>query len=90
MVGCGLNLAVLFGCDNDPEKISRCLQFLVHTWVMQKSKQTDKNGKNVLNEKMKLKINEIWPHGYEGQELDFDIDDLTPLPFSVSIKNPNH
>ncbi len=66
MVGCALNLAAIDGCKpDDIEKITMYLMGEVDTWCRIKSHEINpKTGRSELQEKMRQKINEVWPYGY--------------------------
>ncbi|SHH98993.1 hypothetical protein [Desulfofustis glycolicus] len=66
MVGCAMNLAAIDGCQYDNiEKITMYLMGEVDTWCRTKAREINpKTGRSELQEKMKTKINEVWPYGY--------------------------
>ncbi|MCI5219147.1 MAG: hypothetical protein D3914_08150 [Candidatus Electrothrix sp. LOE2] len=68
MVGCALNLAAIERCPLDIDSIVDHLQIEVEQWCRRKIQELDKDGKPVLLEKMKKKLNECWPHGIENEE----------------------
>ncbi len=66
MIGCALNMAAIDGCKHDNiEKITMYLMGEVDTWCRIKAREINpKTGRSELEEKMKQKINEVWPYGY--------------------------
>ena len=67
MIGCAMNLAAIDGCRyNDIGQITSFLMGEVDTYCRRKSKIIDKRtGRSELQEKMKQKINEVWPYGFD-------------------------
>jgi hypothetical protein len=66
MIGCAMNLAAIDLCKFDnTDQITNYLMAEVDTWCRRKSQKIDpKTGLTELQEKMKQKINEVWPYGY--------------------------
>ncbi len=66
MIGCAMNLAAIDLCRFDNiDQITNYLMAEVDTWCRRKSKRSNpKTGLTELQEKMKQKINEVWPYGY--------------------------
>lgn len=66
MIGCALNVAAIKGCDHrDIDLIKVALHQEVEEWCDIKAKKiNDKTGLSELQEKMKIKVNEVWPYGY--------------------------
>ncbi|MCB2216118.1 hypothetical protein [Desulfofustis glycolicus] len=66
MVGCAMNMAAIDGCKYDNiDQITMYLMGEVDTWCRTKAREINpKTGRSELQEKMKTKINEVWPYGY--------------------------
>ena len=66
MGGCALNVAAILGCSPDNvAQITSALTREIEEWCLLKARKIDpKTGTNELQEKMKQKINEVWPYGY--------------------------
>ena len=66
MIGCALNVAAIDGCDHrDIELIKETVLREVEDWCDTKSKIINqKTGLCELQERMKKKVNEVWPYGY--------------------------
>lgn len=66
MVGCAMNLAAIHGCSHERiDQITMYLMGEVDTWCRTKAHEINpKTGRSELQEKMKTKINEVWPYGY--------------------------
>ena len=61
-----MNVAAILGCSPDNvAQITSALTREIEEWCLLKARKIDpKTGTNELQEKMKQKINEVWPYGY--------------------------